>query len=87
MNRCAHCQKTFEPTRDGQRFCRGRCRSAWHRANNLPGQVTGIRAIKHGWSITVRYPAIPPGICKGTAVMLETDGVPRPDASTGADNA
>lgn len=84
---CDHCHNPLpKDARTGQRFCRAQCRSAWHRANNLPGQVTGIRATKHGWSITVHYPSIPMGICKGTAVMLETDGLARPDASTGAEN-
>lgn len=84
---CDYCHHTLpKDARPGQRFCRARCRSAWHRANNLPGQVTGIRAVKHGWSITVRYPSIPCGICKGTAVLIETDNVTRPDASTVAVN-
>lgn len=72
---CNHCHNPLpKDAKPSQRFCRARCRSAWH------------RAIKHGWSITVRYQSIPDGICKGTAVLLETDGVARPDASTGVEN-
>lgn len=34
MHKCEHCHRTFEPSRDGQRFCVGRgCRQAWHREN------------------------------------------------------
>jgi len=86
MITCDYCHGPFEPTRHGQRFCRGKCRSAWHRQNSLPGQVTGIRALKSGWAVTVRYPELPTGIVKGSAIRIETDGTPRPDASQGSQN-
>lgn len=83
MIHCDHCQKPFEPTRHGQRFHNSRCRSAWHRENNLPGKVTGIRALKHGWAVTVRYQEQPSGVVIGTAVRIETSPIARLDASTG----
>lgn len=83
MTPCDYCHQTFEPSRAGQRFCRDRCRSAWHRAQHLPGQVAGIRAINRGWSVTVHVPDLPDGIKKGSAVRLETTENPRLDASTG----
>jgi len=83
MTPCHHCHKPFAPSRPGHRFCSDRCRSAWHREQSLPGQVTGIRAVKHGWAVTVRYHDLPVGIVKGSAVRLETGQIPRLDANTG----
>jgi hypothetical protein len=70
---CEQCQTGFEPKRKGQRFCTGLCRSAWHRAKNLPGIVHGLRQLANGaWSLTVHYPALPP-LSRGQRCRIETD--------------
>ena len=86
MTACDHCAKPFSATRPGHRFCSGRCRSAWHHAQNLPGTITGIRALKRGgWAITIHVPEIEYGIELGTAVHLETTPIPRQNASSDHD--
>ena len=80
---CDYCGNLFEPARHGQRFCAApgkNCRARWHRDRRAPGKVTGIRALKVGWAVTVQYNALPPGLSKGAAVSLETADKPRPDA-------
>lgn len=87
MITCDHCHNPFKQKRNGQRFCTPACRSAWHRGNAYPGQVTGMRALKRGgWAVTVHYPVQPTGVRIGTAVLLENTSIPRPDAPTGAEN-
>lgn len=59
--KCEYCKETFNPTRPGQRFCVGKsCRQKFHREQNLPGEVTGIRQLKRGgWSVTVKVSNLP----------------------------
>lgn len=85
---CDYCHGPLpEDARRGQRFCRDKCRSAWHRANSLPGQVTGVRMLKRGgWAVTIRY-TDQPGVQIGSAVRLEMDDSRRPDAYSEAGNA
>ncbi len=47
-----------------------------------------MRSLKRGgWAVTVHYPVQPTGVKIGTAVLLESTSIPRPDASTDKDAA
>ena len=70
---CDNCSQPFEQQRRGQRFCCGKCRSAWNRAKNLPGQVASLKQLANGlWSMTVHYPSAPP-VSRGQRCRIETD--------------
>lgn len=78
MPRCAYCPKPLPPGR--KKYCCDKCKSLWHRDHNLPGQVSGIRRLKSGWSVTVRTHDVE-GLQIGTRVRLETGQKARHDAS------
>jgi len=85
MTRCAYtpCNKTIRNPKSGQRFCSApdTCRQSWHREQNLPGVVSGVRQLKSGgWSVTIHYPTQPAVRIK-ERVSLEIDRKSRPDAS------
>jgi hypothetical protein len=85
MIHCDNCHKQFEPTREDQRFCCQDCRHAWHRFN-IPGTISGVRALKAGkWSITIQCDRLPLAI-KGSDVVLSVAVSPRPDAPTGGND-
>ena len=70
---CQKCEQPFEQTRRGQRFCCGKCRSAWNRAKNLPGTVSSLKQLANGqWSATIHYPQLPP-LQRGQRCRIETD--------------
>jgi len=83
--RCDQCHAPIMNPKPGQRFCStpgSTCRQDWHRANQKPGIVKGVRQLASGnWSITVHYPPGVPPIQRGAKVSLETLPSPRPDAS------
>lgn len=82
MTICDYCHTPIKHPRDGQRFCTTpgkNCRQKWHREHGLPGTVTGIRALKSGWSVNVRLPNHD-GLHKGSAVRIETSVRTRPEA-------
>lgn len=81
MNTCDYCQKPFEPTRSKQRFCSSACRSSWHHENEQHGLISGIHAIKRGWSITMQFSQIPEGFAKGAAIKVKDGSIKRLDAS------
>lgn len=81
---CDQCQKTFEPARADQRFCAPRCRAAWHRENVPAGTVTSLRPLKRGgWSVTVKYDALPAGLHLGGAAWCETMASTGTETQTG----
>jgi len=85
--RCDYCHAPITKTRPGQRFCSdpgSTCRQDWHRANKLPGLIKNVHQLADGtWSVIVRYPkGRPPAVNRGSRVTLETDPIPRPDASS-----
>ena len=81
MTACDHCAK---PVPDGQRFCCDRHRAAWHRENVPHGTVTGIRALKSGgYSVTVRYQTLPPGLKIGCTAWTDNADSTRTDAASG----
>ncbi len=85
MPTCHYCAKTIP---DGRRFCCDRHRAAWHRENVPHGTVTGIRRLKHGgWSITVRYPDLPPGLKIGATAWAETSDSTRTDDRHGHESS